>query len=78
MFKRSIDLSSEKIMSNDIEKIQMYNMLAEKGIPGYRVVKMNIVKPKLNLIKDFLDFDPEKIREMMEKGYADAKELIIM
>lgn len=73
MLKRSIDLSSDKIMSNDIEKVQMYNKLAEKGVAGYRPVNLNIIRPKYNLIEDFLDFEPNKIREMMEKGYEDAK-----
>jgi len=73
MFKRSIDLSADKIMSNDIEKVQMYNKLAEKGIAGYHLIKLNIIKPKFNLIEDFIDFSPHKIREMMEKGYNDAK-----
>jgi NTE family protein len=73
MFKRSIDLSADKIMSNDIEKVHMYNKLAENGIPGYSAVKLNIVRPKFNLIEDFLDFDPLKIKKMMEIGYQDAK-----
>jgi NTE family protein len=78
MFKRSMDLSADKIMSNDIEKVQMHNKLAEKGVEGYRAVKLNIIRPKYNLIEDFLDFSPHKIREMMEKGYADAKSSPIM
>jgi NTE family protein len=75
---RSFDLYTEKIMSNDIEKVQMYNKLAEKGIDGYHVVKLNIIRPKYNLIEDFLDFSPNKIREMMQKGYIDAKAQSIM
>ena len=78
MFKRSIDLASDKIMSNDIEKVQMHNKLAEHGIAGYNPIKLNIIRPKYNLIEDFLDFSPNKIREMMKKGYIDAKTQSIM
>lgn len=72
MFKRSIDLSADKIMSNDIEKAQLHNKLAEKGVSGYQAVNLNIIRPKYNLIEDFLDFDPKKIKEMMNLGYHDA------
>ena len=76
--KRAIDLSTEKIMSNDIEKAQMHNKLAEHGISGYQYIGLNIIRPKYNLIEDFLDFDPEKIKKMIEIGYLDAKNQIIM
>lgn len=74
IIQRVIDLSSDKIMSNDIEKAIIYNKLAEKGYPDKRIVKINIIRPKFNLIEDLLDFDPKKIDEMMKKGYEDAIE----
>lgn len=73
ILKRSIDLSTDKIMANDIEKIQMHNRLAEAGLSNRQLVKMNILRPDYNLIEDLLDFRPEKIKEMIEKGYTDAK-----
>lgn len=76
--KRAIDLSTEKIMSNDIEKVQMHNKLAQHGIPSYQFVELHIIRPKFNLIEDFLDFDPEKIKKMMEIGYIDAVEQLIV
>lgn len=78
ILKRSIDLSTDKIMANDIDKIRMHNKLAAAGITDKRVVKMNILRPDYNLIEDLLDFRPEKIKEMMDKGYADAKYKYIM
>lgn len=72
ILKRAIDLSTDKIMANDIEKVYMYNTLAGKGDPDRRMVKLTIIRPKHNLIKDLLDFSPSKIKEMMEKGYQDA------
>lgn len=73
ILKRAIDLSTDKIMSNDIEKIQMHNQLAEAGVLDKKPVKLNILRPDHNLIEDLLDFNPAKIAEMMEKGMIDAK-----
>jgi NTE family protein len=78
ILKRSIDLSTDKIMANDIEKIHMHNKMAEAGLIDKKVVKLNILRPDYNLIEDLLDFRPEKIKEMTEKGYADAKYKYIM
>lgn len=72
ILKRSIDLSTDKIMANDIEKVEMYNKLAENLLTHKKFVKLNIIRPENNLIEDLLDFRPEKIQEMMEKGYQDA------
>lgn len=73
IIKRSIDLSTDKIMANDIEKVLMYNRLAEAGFTDKRLVKINTIRPDFNLIEDLLDFTPSKIREMMILGYNDAK-----
>jgi NTE family protein len=78
ILKRSIDLSTDKIMANDIEKVEMYNILAERGLTEKKYVKLNIIRPELNLIEDLLDFRPHKIQEMMEKGYNDAVAKYIM
>lgn len=78
VLKRSMDLSTDKIMANDIEKVEMYNILAQNGLTEKKYVQLNIVRPDLNLIEDLLDFRPEKIREMMAKGYEDAKSKYIM
>jgi NTE family protein len=78
ILKRSIDLSTDKIMANDIEKVEMYNKLAENQLTNKKYVKLNIIRPQNNLIEDLLDFRPEKIREMMLKGYNDAKAGYIM
>jgi len=78
ILKRSIDLSTDKIMANDIEKVEMYNLLAQNGLSHKKFVKLNIIRPENNLIEDLLDFRPEKIQEMMEKGYKDAVTNYIM
>ncbi len=73
ILKRSMDLSTDKIMANDIEKVEMHNKMAQAGLENKRYVKINILRPEFNLIEDLLDFRPEKIQEMMQKGYLDAK-----
>lgn len=79
ILKRSLDLSTDKIMANDIEKVEMYNSLALAGLSNKKYVKINILRPNFNLIEDLLDFNPNKIKEMMIKGYNDAKkELYIL
>lgn len=78
VLKRSLDLSTDKIMANDIEKVEMYNKLAEHGLSEKKHVQLNIIRPDNNLIEDLLDFRPLKIQEMMEKGYNDAKVYYIM
>jgi NTE family protein len=78
ILKRSIDLSTDKIMANDIEKVEMYNILAQNMLTHKKLVKLNIIRPETNLIEDLLDFRPEKIQEMMEKGYKDAVANYIM
>jgi NTE family protein len=70
---RILDLSTDKIMANDIEKVYMHNKLAAAGIAGHKYIKLNILRPENNLIEDLLDFDPIKIREMIQKGYKDTK-----
>lgn len=78
ILKRSLDLSADKILANDIEKVEMYNKLATFGLTEKKSVKINIIRPDFNLTEDFLDFRPHKIAEMVEKGYADAKNKFIL
>jgi len=72
ILKRSFDLYTEKIMSNDIEKALIYNQLAKSGLTNKKEIKLNIIRPKFNLIEDLLDFSPSKIKTMMDIGYRDA------
>lgn len=72
ILKRSFDLSTDKIMANDIEKVQMHNLLAEFGVADKKYVKINILRPEVNLIDDLLDFNPDKIKNMIKIGYNNA------
>lgn len=76
IIRRVLDVATDKILSNDIELAEMYNKLAEAGLSNKKPVKLRIFKPHYNLVDNVLDFDPVKIREMMEKGYEDARRII--
>lgn len=73
ILKRSLDLAADKILANDIEKVELYNKLASIGLTEKKHVQLNIIRPDYNLIEDLLDFRPEKLAEMTQKGYNDAK-----
>jgi len=74
IIKRSFDVSTDKIMSNDIDKLEMYNKLALAGIGNKKYISYNIIRPHNNMIFNSLDFDPVKIREMIDIGYGCAKD----
>lgn len=72
ILKRTIDLSTDKLMTNDVEKIEMHNQLVNAGASPKKYVKINILRPTYNLTDDLLDFNPKKIKEMFDRGYYDA------
>lgn len=76
--RRAFDVATDKILSNDIELAIMYNKLAEAGLTDKKPIKLRILKPHYNLLDNVLDFNPIKIKEMMEKGYLDARANYIM
>jgi len=76
---RTLDLMSDEVISNDMSKSVLYNDLVLAGAaPGKRYIKFNIIRPEFNIADDSLDFDPAKLKEMMEKGYLDAKSKYIV
>jgi len=76
IIKRALDLSSDKIMSNDVDKLKMYNRLAEAGVSSKQYITARIIRPQYNLTDDLLDFNPVKLQKMMDIGYEDAKSLL--
>lgn len=78
ILKTIIDLSTDKILANDIEKIENHNKLAKAGIDKYKNIIINIIRPNNNLTEDLLDFDPIKIKKMIEIGYLDAKSKFVL
>jgi NTE family protein len=78
VIKRSFDLFCDKILSNDIEKANIYNKLALAKVTDKKYINLNIIRPDYNLVEDILDFRSHKIKEMIEKGYNDAKTKFIL
>jgi NTE family protein len=72
VLKRIIDLSTDRIMNNDIEKVEVHNKLVKAGLSDKKYVQVNILRPNYNLTDDLLDFNPQKLREMHDRGYYDA------
>jgi NTE family protein len=74
---RAFDVATDKILSNDIELADMYNKLAATSATDKKVVKLRIIRPHYNLISNVFDFDPAKIKTMIEDGYEDAKNILL-
>lgn len=70
---RSMDVATDKIMSNDLEKAINYNRLAELGYQGKKKIKLNVIRPKFNLTEDLFNFSQNNLRRMMMVGWEDAK-----
>lgn len=79
VLKRTLDLMSDEIITNDIDKALLYNKLVQANLaPDKRYLKINIIRPEKNLIDDSLDFSPPKLKEMMDIGYSMAKSKYIL
>lgn len=78
IIRRAFDVATDKILSNDIELAMMHNVLAEAGLSDKKLIKFRIIKPHFNLIDNVFDFSPIKIKEMIEKGYEDARSKYIL
>ena len=76
ILKRIVDLFTDKILENDIERALMYNKLAMVGATDKKPVEIRIFRPHNSLLEDTLNFDPQKIAEMIETGYEDAKRIV--
>lgn len=76
ILKRSFDASLEKIMSNDLSKLELYNELAKAGIGSKKYIPYNVIRPLHNLTANSLDFDPDDMKRMIVLGYNKAKEVM--
>ena len=74
---RSVDLMTDEIIDADLKKAQLYNQLALSNLEyNKRYVKINIIRPDVDLIEDSLSFNQVDIRRMMSIGYDQAKKVI--
>jgi NTE family protein len=74
---RAIELQGDELFVRDIKTCTQYNSLVAAGAaPGKRAVKLNVYEPKEPLLSgefSSLEFDPAKIREMIEAGKKVAR-----
>ncbi len=75
---RALDLTTDKIMANDLEKVLIYNKLAKAGLTDKREIKIQIIRPDNNWNSKCsrfqnIKFDPGHIRDMINIGYHTAK-----
>lgn len=73
ILKRSFDFSTDKIMSNDAEYIEMYNRLAAAGLCDKRIISLITIRPPTNLLKDSFKIDPAETKTLIDIGYETAK-----
>jgi len=72
--KRTIDLMINEIFARDLRLAHLYNRLFETdAAPDRRKIDINVFAPEDHLQVNSLDFDPDNIREMIEKGRAVAR-----
>lgn len=76
--ERSIDLMGDQIVADDFEATAKVNRIVMAGIkmPWWarerKEIPLRLVRPKTSLGAS-LDFSPDKIKGMMERGYEDAQ-----
>jgi len=71
---RTLDLMTDQIISDDLNETIFVNEMVLKGdAPNKRYINLNIIRPNKDLTYDSLDFSPDKLNEMKEIGYNDAK-----
>jgi len=70
---RTIDLMSDEILNDDLAKTAMVNQLVEAGACNdKRLVTIRVFRPEKNLIESSLDFSNDKMRALLDQGYAAA------
>lgn len=74
---RSAELMSDEIISADLKIANLYNKIALlDSTSSKRFVKINVLRPEKDLVANSLEFNPEEIKAMINKGYEDAQKII--
>ncbi|MBM4277032.1 MAG: hypothetical protein FJ130_03995 [Deltaproteobacteria bacterium] len=67
--------AKEKLGLTDSQIRQLFAGL-ENPFQGKRIVGITTIRPDDELVDSSLNFDPDKMREMVDKGYKKAKEVV--
>lgn len=70
---KSLDLTTDKILTADLRMAEMHNSLARAGLEDKREIKIRVIRPDYNLTDKMLEFDLGDIRSMIDVGYHEAK-----
>jgi NTE family protein len=73
---RGFDIMNNEISEADLKIAELYNKLVLSGAKtDKRVVEINVIRPKEDLVGGGLDFIHSNIMTIMEQGYNQAKEV---
>ena len=72
---RILDIMSEEILDNDLNRALEINNLIKDGatVPNKKYIPIRIYRPEMDLTPNSLLFEQEYIRPMIEVGYRQAK-----
>jgi len=74
---RILDIMSEEILDNDLNRALEINKLIQNGavVPNKKYIPITIYRPEKGLTPNSLLFEQEYIRPMIDVGYAQAKKM---
>lgn len=67
VIRRVVDISSDKIMTSDLDRILNYNEM-----PNKKKILLNIIRPNDVLLANSFKWEIDKIEELVFIGYSDA------
>ena len=71
---RVLQIMVREIILNDLRCVDLYNQLVAAGTRlDKRHIEVHLIRPLKPLPLDGRNFDPKGIRDLIDKGYADAK-----
>lgn len=66
---RAIEMATHELFVRDIKMVEAVNELVKNGAaPGKRAIDLRVFHPDKEIVDFALEFDPKKIREMIEMG----------
>jgi predicted acylesterase/phospholipase RssA len=75
VIKREVELVIHKLAWDDVKQTNYVNDLVLSGLASTKkYVKLNIIKPKQDLVVDSLKFREEDAIRLQQQGFEDAKE----
>lgn len=71
---RAIEVMTDEILDNDLKVLSSKNEMVRHGItPDLRRIKVRVMRPLGELVKDSLKFEPSTIANLIHQGHACAR-----